>query len=826
MPFARFVKDLGAPRGAGGHPEIRDLLREIAHQLEADHCVLWEPSLNFSAAPERPKGQLLATESTLPEEFRVPHAGVPADPTHDFSARYLRGDELNPWNNNFPGTDLNSASDAVMRRLGVVRVCAAHLEMGSSAEGLDPKSGETQEKRRPPGLISIYRSSEAREFGPEDAAKLSELAAYIPSLYRISSDRKIFDLFQGVRKELRDPSNKGASLADKELMGRVCETIRAAFRCLEVSIFLRDPEGAVGEFKLLGTTYREEKIKLKQYKGEKAEGLTGWVLSERKPVLIPDLAHFQHKEKEIQELYRGIQWNDSGGVFENAQELLGLRETDPLPPISFMSCPVQFGNELFGCIRCAIGTDPYYFSWDELGILQEIAAYISEAWAQEVEKELWHCLLASVGKQTEAFRKQIGTEDYDRTNFYRSAARSIERERFRGCQILSFRILDPSKPKLACLLALEADSASYTTAQIGGFWKRGKMFDAGEGGKSTISKLLHSKNVPASQIFDLTHDGDEEEKAFFKSAPHVLCVPVMIDQRRHGVFDLAFSRKDELMACHPQLAGFAEMFARNLALHEFRFEQKQRLDDVHAIQTQAYANVSHQLRSPLKTVVRRMEDLVTRLNNPSLPRGFSVEQELPIILGQSRKAARVTATLDVFARISRGERIVAKVQNTRLGVLWKIIIENLIDNRYNRGRPRNISFDAEQLDAFREACSDTKLLIDMSFSEQTVGELIANAFKYSAPGKNVSVHGAFENRYFALRVISRGVSLSEEEAKQCTEKFWRGETAKDVDADGSGLGLFLTRLLMEAQGGEFEAIPTNSLGETHMVLRFLVHSKG
>ena len=812
IPFASFIRRLGEAARADGHPELRTVLQEISERMQADACVLWEPSLDFTVVPQTAAGKLYAIDSTLPEQVRVAHAAVPADPINDFSARFFRNAETRAWHNNFYEADAQSASREVMERLSLRKVCAARLEFGS----LTDKPGH-QMARGKEGLISIYRREKTKDFDAQDERALTSLAAFIPSLYRLLSDRKVLELFADVRHllgQLRPDSGDDYGLQ------QVSEYIRKTFRCREVSIFLRNPLGAAGQFELLGTTYPPAKVQCKLYYGQKSEGLTGWVLNERSPVLIPDLTRYGEQANEIDQLYPGISWKDSGGVFDHAPELLNLRPNDSLPPISFMACPIQTGSELYGCIRCAIGTDPYYFSWRELIILENVSAFIAETWAQEVEKELWHCLLGSVEKLSASFHQQITEGDYDRSKLYQSAAASIDRERFRGCEIITFRILEDAKATRLRLVAMNADPGIYSGEAVAQFLAQPRTFDASGGSRSLGSCLLGDQASEPSRVFDLNGEGDAEEQEFFRAAKHVLSTAIKIDQTRHGVFDLAFSSAQHLSAVLPQMAKFTEMFARNIALHEFRGEQHGRLRDLLNTQIETYANVSHQLRSPLGTAVKRGQLLVERLRNPEAARGFAVEQEMPIILGQCRKAFRVSSFLDVFAKVSRGQEIVANIQMHSLGALWKVVIESLLDHRFAIGRLSNVNFDAHQFEALRNRDPDVRVVVDLRGTEQVIDAVVGNAFKYSRRGELVKVSGDLQANRLTLTVISRGVRLTPEDARSCTLKFWRGEEARDADADGSGLGLYLASLLMEAQKGSLNVSPTNERGETHISLTF------
>ena len=95
---------------------------------------------------------------------------------------------------------------------------------------------------------------------------------------------------------------------------------------------------------------------------------------------------------------------------------------------------------------------------------------------------------------------------------------------------------------------------------------------------------------------------------------------------------------------------------------------------------------------------------------------------------------------------------------------------------------------------------------DESLVDAVLGQLFENAVKYSPRGGLVEVSLREEEGWAVLRVSDRGQGIAEEDLARVFDRFARGSNGDTPRAGGAGLGLWIVRRYVEAQGGQVAAL--------------------
>lgn len=206
------------------------------------------------------------------------------------------------------------------------------------------------------------------------------------------------------------------------------------------------------------------------------------------------------------------------------------------------------------------------------------------------------------------------------------------------------------------------------------------------------------------------------------------------------------------------------------------------------------STVSHELRSPLTSVKGYTSLLLTRWER------ISDDQKREMLEQVKHDADRVHRLITELLDISRLEtdRLVLRRQMVDLQALVSTVIEKV------RFSYADIEVDLRFPDDFPEVYADPDKL------EQVLTNLVENACKYASP-QGMRIEGSVLDDHASLAVTDAGEGIPEDDLPKVFTKFFRRELGKPT---GSGLGLWISRGLVEAHGGQLTATSTPGNGTT------------
>jgi signal transduction histidine kinase len=125
---------------------------------------------------------------------------------------------------------------------------------------------------------------------------------------------------------------------------------------------------------------------------------------------------------------------------------------------------------------------------------------------------------------------------------------------------------------------------------------------------------------------------------------------------------------------------------------------------------------------------------------------------------------------------------------------------------------------ALQVDRVRVAAPESLPVVvaDPARLDQILGNLVSNALKYSVDGSRVDVALAAGREALRLSVRDRGPGIAPDDLPRLFRRYWRGTSAGR--SDGLGLGLFITRKLVEAHGWRIEVTSELGRGTTFTIV--------
>ena len=208
------------------------------------------------------------------------------------------------------------------------------------------------------------------------------------------------------------------------------------------------------------------------------------------------------------------------------------------------------------------------------------------------------------------------------------------------------------------------------------------------------------------------------------------------------------------------------------------------------------STVSHELRTPLTSIKGFAQ---TMLSSWEALDDESKKQFLKIIEEQSNRLIKLVENVLAVSKVKNEENYV--FTNTNPNSAIKNILP-IIAQQYQNNKI---------ITKFNDKLPE--ILIDKDKFQQIIMNLVENACKYSNPNTDITITTDFaENNFISIKVKDFGVEIKEEEKTKIFEKFSRIDNPLTRAVQGSGLGLYITKNLVEKMNGKIFVESKN--GET------------
>jgi PAS domain S-box-containing protein len=235
------------------------------------------------------------------------------------------------------------------------------------------------------------------------------------------------------------------------------------------------------------------------------------------------------------------------------------------------------------------------------------------------------------------------------------------------------------------------------------------------------------------------------------------------------------------------LQRIQDTYLRELSAANRELEVRNReVERANRLKSEFLASMSHELRTPLHTIIGFSELLAEESQGPL---NDKQKRFLNHIHTDSIHLLQLINDILDISRIEAG-----RLELRREAIDVKTVVEESIASIRHAAHAKSISIDArievpETIDA------------DRLRVKQILVNLLSNAVKFTPSGGKISVRANFDDASAVFSVSDTGVGIPEEEHASVFETFYQsGNTTKGV-REGTGLGLPITKRLVEEHGG-------------------------
>ena len=291
-----------------------------------------------------------------------------------------------------------------------------------------------------------------------------------------------------------------------------------------------------------------------------------------------------------------------------------------------------------------------------------------------------------------------------------------------------------------------------------------------------------------------------EAHARTMAATHIrsmISVPLVVRGRTLGVLSFCTSHSGRRYTA----AEFAvlEDLARRAALSVENARLYREAQEAVRLRDEFLSIASHELKTPLTPLSLKLQLLVREVRRqPDSPFRRAVEDYIAVGSRQVKKLSELVSDLLDVARIAGG-RLRLELEEVELGALAREVIA-----RYEPEAVR-----AGSTLVLKEAPEAVSGRWDRLRLEQVITNLVDNAIKYGA-GKPIHITLEAEEGRALLRVRDEGIGIAPEHLSRIFERFERAVSERHYG--GLGLGLYITRTIVEAMGGTIQVESTPGAG--------------
>jgi PAS domain S-box-containing protein len=291
-------------------------------------------------------------------------------------------------------------------------------------------------------------------------------------------------------------------------------------------------------------------------------------------------------------------------------------------------------------------------------------------------------------------------------------------------------------------------------------------------GGTTVQENVTSYHAPSMQLASL------------------LVLPLRTRREMLGALVIAAHDPDRRMSddklpLAEVLAERAALAIENAKLYTEQVDARRKVEDLSRLKDEFLSIASHELRTPVTSIKGYTQLAKTLIRERDLD---TSEEYLDIALDQIDRMSRLILELLDVSRIETG-----RLEIRREPIDWAAFVRELVHRHHTAVSDRRFHLNVPNTHA--------KIIGDRDRLEQVLGNLLENAVKYSPEGSEIFVNVEERGDQIVTSVCDRGIGIPPDEMSQVFERFHRGRQVSSTNYGGLGLGLYITRQIVERHGG-------------------------
>ena len=222
------------------------------------------------------------------------------------------------------------------------------------------------------------------------------------------------------------------------------------------------------------------------------------------------------------------------------------------------------------------------------------------------------------------------------------------------------------------------------------------------------------------------------------------------------------------------------------------------LNEQESLRKQLTADIAHELRTPLTSIKGHLDTIIAGIWEPTNERLNSINEEV----------TRITNLVDDLRKLAKFD--IGKNSLNKEVVNLRDYIKTIVYNYEGKALEKNIGIKYQ--------LEDLEVIIDKEKFAQVIINILSNAIKYNNGNGKIYVKAFMKDNNVNISIKDSGIGIPESELKNIFERFYRVDKSRGANEKGMGVGLTISKSIVNAHGGEIKVFSEVNKGSEFLII--------
>ena len=242
-------------------------------------------------------------------------------------------------------------------------------------------------------------------------------------------------------------------------------------------------------------------------------------------------------------------------------------------------------------------------------------------------------------------------------------------------------------------------------------------------------------------------------------------------------------------------------------------EHAKKLGEIDQLKSRFFANISHEFRTPLTLILGPVKQIMNKINDTK------IKEELKLV---HKSANRLNGMVNQLLDLSKLEAGRMELKTIKINIIP--FLKGLVFSFASLAERKKIALE------FNSDLDEVLVYVDKDKVEKIIYNILSNAFKFTSEGGTVEIEinskppfnspftkGGKEEGSAEISISDTGIGISEERIDKIFDRFYQVDGSHTREHEGTGIGLALTKELVELHKGEIAVESEEAKGTTFVI---------